>query len=221
MTLVSAGIINDAGGSAIIDSYEDGDLSEYTYWNEDSTSEFVVTDASNLSFPAVDGSNVLEVADSGSVSYIYSLPGDGLDNYFSKGNTATFYMRQESTTDNRVSFLFGVEDEQNSYWATLQWNRFYGAKIEVQDSSGSTTLANNSNHDLNASTWYELEVTWDDGTLGGSDNDITLNVSEGIDGPTVMTLSVNDSTHAGNSGVGVRAKDKSEILYCDYAHLSG
>jgi hypothetical protein len=77
--------------------------------------------------------------------------------------------------------------------------------------------------DLADQTWYSLRVTWDDGTLGGSDNDITVTLVQAPAGSatTLATVGpINDATYAGNEGVGVWANNPDNVeTRFDYYHI--
>lgn len=226
MTIISAGIINEAEGPPIIDDFEDGDISEYSVYNPPNTGDGMeVIDESTVSFSAVNGSKMaLFDAGEGDNPFYYSHPGDGLPNYFPKGKEVTLYFRKEVATRTDVSFCFGVEEGSdntsgnNHYRATLQWDAFYGAVLENRNAGSTSAMVNNSNHDLNNGVWYEVVVRWDDGTLGGSDNDITMTVYEGIGGTEVMQLNANNSDHATADGVGWLPQQRDHPVYADYAH---
>lgn len=184
------------GPSAIVDSFEDNDISEYS----GATSDYATVDDSGLSWTAPDGSYVLEQQSGASFARIVSESGDGLANYFPKGNTAEADIRSE-TLDGSLRVIFGAGSVFNSYYAA---EVDYGSgELRILDRDGGGTLNELASTTLSPSTdtTGTVRIVWDDGTLGGADNDITVSYSEG--GSELDSLSVNDSSHATNEGVGV------------------
>lgn len=203
----SAGVATTSG-TVLIDSYEDGNLTEY-----DRTDEFDVFAPSG--FSAVDEANVLRNHAGQGYSKTYST--SGLPAYFSKGQRAHAYARA-SDVDGSLRVLFGVADSNNNYAAQL----LFGSQaivLSVLDNGAYSTMASAS-ASLSADQWYELDIVRDDGTLGGSDNDIGLMISTHPGGSQVGdTLVVNDNTHATASGVGmVGQSNDTADLYLDYYH---
>jgi len=222
MTILSAGIINRVVGDTI-DSFEDGNTNEYTFDDTDG-SEYNIVDESSVSFSAIDGSKMLEVglsSSGGTVTYMYSNPGDGLDNYFAKGQEITVYVRQvDNLNRSDIRIAFGMTDSGDYYAADIQWDAFFALRVLKRENSSTVDLANNSAYDLKIDQWYEVVITWDDGTLGGSDNDITISIREGVGGNEVLSSTVNDSTFANVSGIGFLGDRQNEVIYVDYEHLS-
>jgi hypothetical protein len=190
----------------LLDSFEDQDLSEYS----GDTGDFSIVAESNLSFSARDGSHVLE------------NPGDDFDNIEStsitaaKGTTINGWVRGTANVT-RMSVLFGLGSGLNDC---------YEAKVNVRDDrltlrdrTDGVDLATDGSPGLSADTWYRIELVWDDGTLGGSDNDITMRVFD--DGGTQQgsTLSATDSTNATKDGIGIIARGGSSwTAWFDYLY---
>lgn len=196
----AGGVVQTAGGGVastvavdIIDSFEDQDLSEYG-----SSSGVSIVDEANLSFDASDGSFVLENTPSDGFARITSQPGDGLANYFSKGDVAKCAVRTDAA-ENLCRVLFGVGGGGNRYLAEYRPGDTNFELSKVVDGT-LTTIAIDSSVSYSLDTWGTITITWDDGSLGGSDNDITLEYDEG--GSTISTISANDSAHATNEGIG-------------------
>jgi len=177
------------GGESILDSFEDQDLAEYS----GDTGGFSIKNESNLSFSARDGSYVLE------------NPGDISNGIYSssitaaKGTTINGWVR--GTADSLASYCFGVgTDTGDCYQARVDINN---DDILLYDQGDGTILAADYSPGVSADTWYRIEVVWDDGSLGGSDNDITMRVFDDSGTQQGDTLSANDSTHANEDGIGV------------------
>jgi hypothetical protein len=201
-----------SGSSAqSIDSFEDQDLSEYS----GDAGSFDIEAEGNVTPNAVDGTYLLE---STGTSNIQIISTSGLANYFPKGTIAKVYVY--STTNGDIARLrFAVQDSGSFYRVELRFNSgdFTLTKL---DSFSATTLATDSQA-YSTGQWYTVQITRDDGTLGGSDNDITAELLDGIDGTSVNTLSANDSTFATEDGIGFRVQkpNANGQFYFDHYHL--
>ena len=195
----------------VIDGFEDGDIAEYRGEPDEYS---VVNDSSG----AYDGDYYLrhQLGSSGR-SQMYSDPGDGLNAYFAKGETAKFYFRASESGDSKQFFVFGVADGnlfKNAYEAGLRWavsppqlRLNIDSDKENQDTLDSEPI----------DTWVELTLAWDDGTLGGADNDIRLTAA--VDGSQIGSVSINDSTYATETGVGFRVDTGGGVAKdIDYIH---
>jgi hypothetical protein len=210
----------------IIDSWEGGDLADYPEVNDGFD---VVTGDSGGAF---DGTAYLQQpGPEDGLSYIASAPGDGLSNYFPKGTEARLLFWSEDTDSAKRKMLFGVPDPadaDNCYVAEFYRDRGGTDRVlRLRERSGgsesplgATTIGTS---DLADKTWYSLRVTWDDGTLGGSDNDITVTLVQAPAGSatTLATVGpINDATYAGNEGVGVWANNPDNVeTRFDYYHI--
>jgi hypothetical protein len=201
--------LDDVGArptTAVIDSFEDQDMTDWT-------------DASSFTFtndtPSGGGSVCLDVD---GYSKMKSEPGAGLDNYFPKGDVAYFYIKWDTTVRDFPEVRFGLSSDDECYAVTFDSS---GVVLEDYTGGSATTLASAS-ESWAVNQWYEIRVTRDDGTLGGSDNDIDVDIREGAGGTSVATLSANDSTHASSEGVGIFnnfAGSGSESIRYDFFHL--
>ena len=190
---------------SLLDSYEDQDLSEYS----GDTGEFSITAESNLAFSARDGSYVLE------------NPGPDFDDIYSttitaaKGTTINGWVRGTASASQSVCFGLGT-DTNDCYEARVSID---GNNIVLRDRADSTTLAADYGPGVSADTWYRIEVVWDDGTLGGADNDLTMRVFDASGTQQGSTLSANDSTHATEDGIGIIANGGSSwTAWIDYLY---
>jgi hypothetical protein len=204
------------GIGEVIDSFADSDISEYS----GETSYFSVVDEANVTPDAIDGSTLLESSATG--RRIYST--SGLANYYAKGDgTLVLYYYVDGGPDN-VEFRpqYGLADGDNHYEIRVS----DGGPFDIllfENGSFSSTVADTSNYpSLSADTWYRIELTWDDGTLGGSDNDHTVTLFEdATDTQLGGTPSGNDGTLASADGIGWRHRNAdNETVYADYAHYS-
>lgn len=134
----------------------------------------------------------------------------GLYNYPAKGNTFQWKIRaavdSADTGAAQVGGMFGVTDASNYYSARYEF--IDDDFILFKETGGTTSILAS---DVTATdggytdgTVLTVEVTWDDGTLGGNDNDITAKLMSDDKQTTHATVSASDSDHATKTGVGVR-----------------
>jgi hypothetical protein len=193
--MLSAGIINDAPAPSFItiDDFEDSDLSEYT----GSTGEFSFVSG------IADGSSTALRCDSGGFSEIYST--SGLNAYFGKGEIAQFEV-QFNDTSQAGGLVFGYSDDSNFYRCWFDLNSDALQLLTDTGSGGSgTVVAEATSVGFAADTRYRVRIPWDDGTLGGADNDITLDMDEwtGSAWSDFAEVSGNNDDHASATGVGI------------------
>ena len=156
----------------VIDSFEDGDISEYS----GDTGAFTVS-----SSDAYHGDNSLQQT-GGDEKNIRST---SLPNEPSKGDTFSFRVKGTShTAKNRATMKFGLQDANNFYGARVN---FDDAKIFVQETaSGSTdTIAESSYAEVPVGEWCRMEVVWNDSVTvrvfaedGTQINSVIADVSE-------------------------------------------
>lgn len=199
-------IISPSG--QIIDSFEDGDIAEYV----NGTDNFQVVDEANVTPAAIDGTMLLEATSQGEINST-----SGLDNYFSKGETAHVYVYGDTlATDSMLSYTFFGSSSTALDGYALSLTDWSGENVRlIEYTDGSSNILDTANPSVSDATWYRLEITWDDGSLGGSDNDITVDVYDDTD-TNIATVSANDSTHATNSGIGFRGQEGG--WFWDYYH---
>jgi hypothetical protein len=172
--------------SAIIDNFEDGDLSEY---GPDTGSYSVV------SSPVFLGSNALGALATGR-DVVAST--SGLDNYPSPGDTIRVHVYPENLDYSQ--FLWGLssvtgENGLNCYGVRL----VSGPSIEIRKwnngneggiGSAATTLPNGNQ------AWYSLVINWN--------SDGTITVDHRVPGgSTLATAQASDTDYTG-SGIGIR-----------------
>lgn len=197
----------------VVDNFEDSGLSEYT----EDTGDFTVQNST-----VYNGSQALQGDNTGGPAQIVST--SGLPAYFAKGEKADVYVRTTAvgTTDTlRGAFLFGASDSNNCYLIDPKFDLDNDFGLDVISSGTPTELdldyvSNNYKPD----TWYRIRVVWDDGTLGGSDNDITATIYESGDSTPLASVTANDSTHSSNDGIGFEARTAAtgENVFWDYVN---
>ena len=135
----------------------------------------------------------------------------GLANYPAKGDSFQWKVKSGASNGDsgysQMEFLFGLTDADN----------WYGVRYEfVQDDFLLAKEVNGTRTELNYDTSATgdsytagdvllIEVTWDDGTQGGSDNDLTATLKSEDGSTTYATLTANDSDHAAATGAGVQS----------------
>lgn len=207
--------------ATIVDDYEDQNLDEYSF---SAANSYAIETGSPISDTASlrrDGS-----ADTG---YEFAVSTSGLDNYVSKGSTFQAKMRypvdSSSSGASQGGLLFAGADTDN----------WYGGRYDAVDddlnvvkhtsSGGQSTIATTNTvtgGSYTAGDVVILEVVWDDGTLGGSDNDITVTLYNSDKTTEHGSASANDSAHATNTGVGAQGyadADANEWIMDDYEIL--
>lgn len=197
----------------IIDSYErnsSGPGSQY----DGQVDEFSIVDDSTLGFDAIDGSRVLRNAAGQGFSAITST--SGLPHYFAKGEVARVYWRTNDL-DGEVRIGFAVEDTANYYIASYSTGSQAWRLRKLSDGS-LTNIAEQTGVSASADTWYEIEMVRDDGTLGGSDNDLTVSIRP-VGGSQLASVSSNDSEYASADGIGLVGQTNSTAdYYWDFYH---
>jgi len=150
-----------------------------------------------------EGSHSLAITGKEGLNYMYSVPGDGLPNYPSKGTQWEFYVNLNGTSG-QLGFFFGVGSSGgNAYFIQP-----LGRGMEIRKNSFSTIASNNVAPP--SSGWFRNVITWDDGTLGGSNNDITYEMFD-TSGSSLGSITANDNEHASKSGIGFTSSGPSGL----------
>jgi hypothetical protein len=180
----------------ILDSFEDGDISEYT---GDTGDWSVAQDGDSYH----DGHR-LEMGGSFGDSIIIST--SGLDYYPSQGDTFGTWCKTPYQNSRHHMFLFGVQDSSNYY--EVRYNTVVGGTNEILinkvEGGSSTTLASTTQVDPTFGKYENIEVAW--GTDGSIDVTI-YNVGAGA--ADHATLSATDTTFT-SGGIGFGADYSSE-----------
>jgi hypothetical protein len=211
---------NVSSGSSVtlIDSWDDQNIAEYGAvtvgtFAYDST---LIVSGAGVSL-TVDG------ADNDGFARIVST--SGLANYPAKGSIHNVYHRTDAAAAART--LFGCAgDDANRYMAEIDIEDD-ALELRSLEAGTDSNLAFTSTS-FATGTWYRVRIIWDDGTLGGNDNDITVEVYDHGTGTTpaagtlVDSVATNDDTHATQTGWGVYwigLDTAGEHGYSDYAYL--
>lgn len=152
------------------------------------------------------GSQSLAVGGSdGGYDEIVATPNadDPLPRFFGKGEVASYYVR----ADTKVGYtgaIFGAGSDADFYSVNIVWD-LDGVLVYKKDGGSFTNLQQESwlSGIGDTDRWYELRVTRDDGSLGGSDDDITVEVRDPAADSTLWSHTFNDATHADEVGVGM------------------
>jgi hypothetical protein len=155
--------------TTVVDSFEDSDISEYN----GATANVTVADEQNVTVSAQDGSKVLHYTSSNN-SGITSDPGEGLNAYPSQGDVFRYWVYDVNDSFSRVGFAAqpGADPSDNEYLIQV-WAAGDGVNIYERENDSITSRAGFDTA-INSGEWYEVKVTWDDGTLGGNAGDITV-----------------------------------------------
>jgi len=152
-----------------------------------------------------EGNQSLEKVGS-SFGSMYSLPGDGLNNYISEGDTVQYLVR-DAGDDKIPTFCANVENATNpgcyGFSFRPDTNSIVIRKItNLNNQFGTeTNLSTNSSISINLNEWYVAEVE-----LPTSGNDtITYSIFEltgGAKGSFVGDVTANDNAFASGPGIG-------------------
>jgi hypothetical protein len=167
--------------SGIIDSFEDGNLDEYTLTRGG---------ASIVSSPVFDGSKALNTTDNN--VYRASTPGDGLPIYPKPGEVIEVRVRLDSSQA-AGAFWFGGFDDNNRYSAII--NSEKNNMIIERDIGGEGLDLASSNVDPPLGEFMRYEIDW------GTDNTITF-LAEDANGNELDTITATDSTYTSEGVVG-------------------
>lgn len=200
----SADVVLDTGTN-LVDSAEDGDVSEY------SGHTGRISASTSQSY---DGSYSLKHTTDGSGGYkVWSE--SGLDNYPSQGSNITLWYYATDGSDT-PRFWFGVKDTDSDDWIS-------GYQIEARDdqynyglsrwndSDDSITGLDEGSADVPTNTWVKIEISWE------NDGTITVNFGDGSGG-TLLTLQAQD-TNFTSGGIAFAADNHaatSSTVYFDY-----
>lgn len=144
-------------GPTVIDSFEDGDVSEYA------TGGDTAWTAVNDSTVAVDGSYYLQ---HDTANYA-AMTSDTLTNLPSGGDTIRCWMRTDSTdTSLYCGIFFGLQDvstdrDQPGY--RIRWepaDQSFYLQVDTDGTGYGTVASDTAVDSFTAGNWYEIEVVW-------------------------------------------------------------
>lgn len=144
----------------------------------------------------------------------------GGDRQYAKGEGTLYFHFRAGTGDSIAPwFRFGAADNNNSYYVVADSDS--GVVAIAKETSGTTaTLTENTTVTITGEDWHEAAITWDDGTLGGSNGDITYTLTNLDTATEVDTLSANDTTSALQTnvypGLVTQGFATGEAQYTDY-----
>lgn len=179
----------------LIDDMEDNDLTEYSTNN----GNWSLTNSTTL-----EGSYHI-VESNGNFAHLRSYPGDGLPNYYPRGEALAYQGYIENTG---VSFgtYFGAVNSNNTYFT--RWNA--GDLELVEKVGGNNSVIATVAVSLSTNKEYRFELRWDDGshgTLGlGTTGDMLLEVYDPVDDTLVGDVqgnSTNVESNTGQNGEGI------------------
>jgi hypothetical protein len=197
----------------LIDSFEDGDISEY---DGDTSGYSTTTSVSDH------GSYALSLGSSGAYQHIGS--NSGLDNYVDQGDTWQFKWRSSvsggGSSTSRIMPGYAIGDTtnlfDNSYLVRISVD---GSDVQLQrynNSDGGTNIITLADilGNYNAGEWWTVECEW------ATDDTHTLTVYDN-NGNVVDSGSATDSTHSGVNGTfgTVQFKDSGVSQYIDTAEI--
>ena len=193
------GVDEPGGANTWVDNFDDQDLSEYS--GQTGSYSF------DTSTPYAGAASLQRTSTSGGYEQMAST--SGLDNYISKGSTFQAKVRSQvnagSADTSQMAIGWGAADTGNYYQARWEADddQFFLVRRESSVYNNLDTAGTVTGGSYTAGDWLTIEVTWDDGTLGGSDNDMTAKLMSDDKNTTHVTLTANDSTFASNTGVAI------------------
>jgi hypothetical protein len=176
-----------------VDSFEDGDLKEYSQEGGGLGSSFEIQ-----SDEVIDGSRALNLSATGTddpvstagSAAVYS--NSSLDSYPQPGQTFEFYTRYEDPNVNRVRFEFA--DNSSSF------DSFYDYSVVLDERLGELSLGKRSGNtnfvksdtvpvSISRDNWYRVEVDWK------SSGQITATLFDTSSGQSIGEVSITDSEY--------------------------
>lgn len=200
----------------IVDDFEQYDDTTTILDNYDETdgSTPEVVDESTVAHSAISGTQMLE--HSGSGMRIVSTPGDGLDNYFGKGETIKYYVYEQNQEDTNTQIRnhFGLENTSNYYDIRLAFTTSETDDPFAMYSVGGANYLDSYGPDiLPREEWLEIEIDW------GSDDVITATLTRDAgNGETIATLSATNNDHETSEGIAWRYWSGDNAVNWDFAH---
>lgn len=178
---------SSSSDSLVVDDFEDGDLSEYSFENGNDGLAAVV------SSPTYNGGYALDLT--GAHYHLNST--SGLQNYPRAGDTISGWIRGSADITGSLVLLYGVQDFENRYYAYVDIDSGT-IRIRKKVSGSITTLAEQTGVNLSTGTWYEVEIDWE---VGGTH---TLTVYD-TSGGQLGQVSISNETRWTSGGIGYNA----------------
>lgn len=171
----------------------------------------------------LEGSYLLEGEEG--FSRIWSMEGDGLPNYYSRGDGRLVYLSRisdpsSSDTKHQSSLYYGAVDEDNAYFIG---HNDGDLRIREKVDGSNNTFAITEDVSLPVDTILRWEIVWDDGTLGGDTGDHTLHVYNHETDSVIATVSGNSTevesfTNENGAGHGIWEQLTSGVIQIDDIH---
>ena len=193
---------SDVGGEDnLIDSFEDGDISEYTF---DPTRENLATVVSS---PTRSGSHALELG--GTNTELISTP--ELPRYPTAGDTISYWVRGTNNADD-TNFSYGVQDHENRYFVRVDLANSDLYLFRYQNGGATQLASNTTGYTLSQDVWYEVEIQW------GTDGTHTVTLFDSS-GSQLVQVTGSDATWT-SGGIGFDAYlSGSQAAYFDNVTL--
>lgn len=191
-----------AGGPALIDDFEDQDSDEYSFSIGDSSLVAYVTS------PVWNGTYALGMTANNEV-YMYSQPGDGLDNYFDTGETVSVWHYAPSGAGDGDEFRWAVQSGSPGSHYAIQFNYNQSSYRIYKNPQGVLTEFGTLEYDV----WEEAQITW------LSDGSIDVTVYDHTGSQKVSGSATDSSYSDGGVGWRVTSNDDNQERYFDYGTI--
>lgn len=150
---------------------------------------------------AFEGSHSLLTSGALSRTSLTSTEGGGLPAYFHHGERMKVYLRAVATGTGGPGYQgFWAYQGANNWWR-FELNFGNGNFEFTKYVAGTATDIQIATVNVSAGTWYEVIVTRDDGSFGGVNHDLTVELRNADTNTTIQTLTGNDSNHATVAGL--------------------
>jgi len=223
--------VDDAIPDGLVDNFElaqgeSGAGEPYGVWleNEDPTDRYPHENGQSGTYEfitppdAVEGDRVLMNNTDGGL--IVSSPGDGLNYYPQKGDIFEARLNSFDTGSfNNPQFIFGSPASSDRGYYIIPNTAQSEFRISLDGDGGSDAIASDSLSIPNGE-WLRIEVEWHDGSGSESDNEIVARLFD-ESGTQLSSISVNDSTHENERGVGWGNGGPGDEVRFDNAKLIG
>ena len=195
--------LDDSGEGVVVENFEDGDLSEYSFDRGSSG-------ASVVSSTTFDGSYALQVSGTNTEM----IRTTGLPKEPQAGDVFSCWVRATDGAGSSgiANFTYGVQDHDNRYYVQLDFADGFLGLARYENGSG-TFLDTDTSVNFSEDRWYKVTVTWHDNGL----HVVDLSVNE----TRITSLSASDSTWW-NGGLGFDAYvDSGGTVFFDYVTKGG
>lgn len=192
----------------VMDSFEDEDIAEYDVGD--------TVDYSFVTSPTIDGDVALQ-ANSDFATDEWGDSGGGLPAYFPNGTPGVFYVRRSDNSGVYRQY-FASDSVTGEYWyVELDWDN---DSVDLIRNADDTKRYDDASISLGAGTWYELVITRDDGSLGGPEGGIHVDIRNYDTNTSLATLFTIATDFASQEGIGWAkgVNTGAGVYYLDYFH---